>query len=135
MNSSWELKHTDSINQMLRLKENIEINKEEFPSLLLVKHQYHIADDIMFPDPSCLAFFTSFEENHLKTFEDNGSMHLVAVDIFEGLMQFYIYCKDATQSVHDCIAYLKSNPNYGVEFEIVNDATWQRYDDLCALSK
>lgn len=135
MKSTWELKHTNSINQMLRLRENIEINKEEFPALLVVKHQYHIADDIMFPDPACLAFFTSFEENHLKGFEEDGTLCLVAVDIFEGLIQFYIYCKDARQSVHDCIAYLKSNPNYTVEFEIINDAFWQRYDALHNLSK
>lgn len=130
MQEKWELKHTDNLNQMLRVKEGVSVCKDKFSMLLIVKHQYHVADDIMFPDPACLAFFTSFEENHIAVLEKDGSACLVGVDIFEGLMQFYIYCNDATKTLHDCIAYLKSNPNYSVEFEIVTDPSWQRYATL-----
>lgn len=132
MKEDWELKPTDNINQMLRIKHKVE-NKEAYPSLLIVKHQYHVADDVMFPDPACLAFFTAFEENHLTQFEVQGSMQLVAVDIFEGLMQFFIYCKEPQQSVHDSIAFLKSNPLYEVQFEIVPDGSWSRYEALVTL--
>lgn len=129
MKEGWELKHTNNINQMLRIKQDIK-NKESYGSLLIVKHQYHVADDIMFPDPACLAFFGAFEENHLNRFEEEETLQLVAVDIFEGLMQFYIYCKDAKQSVYDCISFLKSNPNYEVEFEIKEDSSWSTYQQL-----
>ncbi len=132
MQEKWELKHTNNLNQMLRIKNEIHVNKDDFGMLLIVKHQYHVADDIMFPDPACLAFFTSFEENHLSVLEKEQSACLVGVDIFEGLMQFFIYCKDANKTLHDCIAYLKSNPNFGVEFEIITDNSWQRYASLRA---
>lgn len=129
MHEQWDLKHTNNLNQMLRIKKDVQIN-DNFPSLLIVKHQYHVADDIMFPDPACLAFFTAFEEKHLSMLEHEGSMQLVAVDIFEGLMQFFIYCKDAEQSVYDCIEFLKSNSNFQVEFEVVSDTTWNKYQQL-----
>ena len=130
MQDSWDLKHTNNLNQLLRIKKEITQNKNDFTSLLIVKHRYHASDDIMFPDPACLAFFTAFEENHLKKFEDEKSMVLVAVDIFEGLMQFFIYCKDAKKSVYDCIEFLKSNSNFEVEFEIKEDSSWSNYNKL-----
>lgn len=129
MKESWDLKHTNNINQMLRVKQNTQC-KGELPILLIVRHRYHVADDIMFPDPSCLAFFSSFEENHLEQLEKLGGLELVAVDIFEGLMQFFIYCEDGQKSVYDCISFLKSNANYQVDFEIINDKQWSKYKQL-----
>lgn len=130
MNSSWDLKHTNNLNQMLRVKRDVKINPSEYPILLKIKHTYHIADDIMFPDPSCLAFFTAFEEKQLEMMEQNKTIQLVAVDIFEGLMQFYVYCKDAQKSIYESIDFLKSNSNYPVEFEVINDAEWTHYKEF-----
>ena len=130
MNNEWDLKHTENLNQMLRIKKNIDVNKSDYESLLIVKHRYHIADDIMFPDPACLAFFTAFEENHLQKLQEEGSLFIVGIDIFEGLIQFFIYCNDAKKSIYDCIEFLKSNSNYQVEFEVISDASWSHYKKL-----
>lgn len=121
MEDSWQLVPTKNINQMLRLRTDInEDNLDgKFKNLLVVKHKYHVADDIMFPDPSCLAFFTAFEQNHLVNFEQNGELKLLGVDIFEGTMKFFIYCEDAQKTVYDCISFLKSNPLFKCEFEII----------------
>lgn len=121
MEDSWQLVPTKNINQMLRLRTDINEDNldEKFKNLLVVKHKYHVADDIMFPDPSCLAFFTAFEQNHLVNFEQNGELKLLGVDIFEGTMKFFIYCDDAQKTVYDCISFLKSNPLYKCEFEII----------------
>lgn len=121
MEDSWQLVPTKNINQMLRLRTDInEDNLDgKFKNLLVVKHKYHVADDIMFPDPSCLAFFTAFEQNHLVNFEQNGELKLLGVDIFEGTMKFFIYCNDAQKTVYDCISFLKSNPLFKCEFEII----------------
>lgn len=130
MRNEWDLKHTNNLNQMLRIKKDIDIKKNDYGSLLIVKHQYHVADDVMFPDPACLAFFTAFEENCLEKLQDEKSLILVGVDIFEGLMQFFIYCKDAKKSIYDCIDFLKSNSNYQVDFEVIRDTSWSRYQKL-----
>lgn len=121
MEDSWQLVPTKNINQMLRLRTDInEDNLDgKFKNLLVVKHKYHVADDIMFPDPSCLAFFTAFEQNYLVNFEQNGELKLLGVDIFEGTMKFFIYCDDAQKTVYDCISFLKSNPLFKCEFEII----------------
>lgn len=121
MNEKWLLKNSNSVNQMLRLRgdKTLQGVLENYKDLVVVKHEYHIADDIMFPDPSCLAFFTAFEENHLESLESQKSLFLYAVDICEGTMKFYIYTNDAQKTVYDCISFLKSNELYSCEFEIV----------------
>lgn len=124
MQDRWYLSNTNNINQMLRLRADININEvcKKFPNLVLLKHNFHIADDIMFPDASCLAFFSAFENDHLITFEKDEELVLLAVDICEGLMQFYIYCNDVQKVVYDSISFLKSNNLYKCEFEItLND--------------
>lgn len=126
MEAEWTLQHTTNINQMLRIKMNLSVDTS-MKSLLIVKHRYHVADDVMFPDPSCLAFFTAFEENCLLNLEQKGEIQVVAVDIFEGLMQFYIYAQEAQKTLYDCIGFLKSNSNYPVDFEIKNDPLWKEY--------
>lgn len=129
--NKWQLKHTSNINQMLRVKEDITSSlKQKFPNLLIVKHQYHVADDIMFPDPACLAFFAAFEESSLKTLEENEKLLLTAVDIFEGNMRFFIYCDDVQTCVHECIGFLKSNPLYKVDFEVYNEDNFKTYEKL-----
>lgn len=123
MNNNWELVNTSNLNQMLRVRndKSIENIVETFPNLLKIKHQYHVADDIMFPDPACLAFFSAFEENHLTSLENQNKLVLSAVDIFEGNYSFYIYCEDAQETILDCIEFLKSNSLYKCDFEIINN--------------
>jgi len=132
MSDKWLLKNTYSINQMLRIRADKTLKDVclDFKNLVVVKHQYHIADDIMFPDPACLAFFTAFEENQLQILEDEESLVLYAVDIFEGNIRFYIYCEDPEKTVYDCIAFLKSNSLYKCEFEIVLNDKGDRLNKL-----
>ncbi|RXJ97915.1 hypothetical protein CRU98_11470 [Arcobacter sp. CECT 8986] len=131
---NWQLKQTSNINQMLRIKESLDaIDMISMKNLLVIKHKYHIADDIMFPDPACLAFFTSFEQNHLKKLEEEKKLSLVAVDIFEGDMKFYIYCNDTQSCIYDCISYLKSNSLYPVDFEVYNKDDFKTYNKLLAI--
>ncbi|WP_417334312.1 DUF695 domain-containing protein [Halarcobacter sp.] len=113
---TWELVTTDSINQLLRVKKDIDL--EEFDTLVVVKHNFHVADDIMFPDPACLSFFTAFEKNHLEKLEEEGFLKLSAVDIKEGVMKFYIYCKNYEQTIEKLIEFLKTNSLYECEFEV-----------------
>ena len=121
MNEKWLLKDTGNLNQMLRVRADKTLTNvcEKFKDLVIIKHQYHIADDIMFPDPSCLAFFTAFEESHLQNLEEEGNLVLFVVDIFEGKLSLYIYCNDAQKCVYDSISFLKSNSLYSCEFEII----------------
>lgn len=131
---NWQLKQTSNINRILRVKQNLgKIDTISKKNLLVIKHNYFIADDIMFPDAACLAFFTSFEQNHLKYLEQQNKILLVAVDIFEGEMKFYIYCKDTQTCIYDCISYLKSNSLYPIEFEIYNQDNFKTYDKLLAV--
>ncbi|AXX93665.1 hypothetical protein CPU12_08290 [Malaciobacter molluscorum LMG 25693] len=128
---NWQLKYTSNINQMLRIRQHLNAKDMiSMKNLLVIKHKYHIADDIMFPDPACLAFFTSFEQNHLKKLEEDKKLLLAAVDIVEGDMKFYIYCEDIQSCIYDCISYLKSNSLYPVEFEIYNKDDFKTYKKL-----
>lgn len=113
---TWELVTTDSINQLLRVKKDIDL--EGFETLVVAKHNFHVADDIMFPDPACLAFFTAFEKNHLEKLEEGSFLKLCAVDIKEGVMKFYIYCKNYEQTIEKLIEFLKTNSLYECEFEV-----------------
>ena len=132
MNTQWNLKPTNNLNRLLRVRNNIvtQTLKEEYPHLLILQHNFHMADDIQFPDPACLSFFLSFEENHLNALEEEGKLVVVAVDIFEGVLQFLMYCKDPQQSVYDCIAYLKSNTLYACSFEIITNDNGQKWMQL-----
>ena len=121
MEEKWYLKPVDNVNRMLRVRNDLtdEYIASKFKNLLVVKHQYHIADDIMFPDPACLAFFTAFEQNHLEQLEEQGELLLAAVDIFEGNLRFFIYCDDPEETVYDCAAFLKDSSLYKCEFTVV----------------
>ena len=123
MEEIWQLKFTDNINQMLRVRNDLDIKNElkKFTHLVSIKHKYHASDDIMFPDPACLAFFTAFEQNHLKVLEESDSLKLVAVDIHEGLMQYFLLTNDAMKTINDSISFLKSNSLYACDFEIAHE--------------
>ena len=103
MQEKWYLENTGNINQMLRLREDTSLadTTKEFPHLVLIKHNFHIADDIMFPDPACLAFFKAFEEEHLNLLEEDKELVLQAVNICEGLMEFYVYSNDPQKTIYD----------------------------------
>jgi hypothetical protein len=130
MKYRWYLSNTNNINQMLRLRADINEVSKKFPNLVLLKHNFHIADDIMFPDASCLAFFNAFENNYLNTFEKNEELVLLAVDICEGLIQFFIYCNDVQKVVYDSISFLKSNNLYKCEFKIILNDKADRLNKL-----
>ncbi len=132
MNDKWLLKDTGNLNQMLRIRGDKTLTNicEKFKDLVIVKHQYHASDDIMFPDPSCLAFFTAFEENHLQNLEEEESLVLYAVDIFEGKLSLYLYCNDAQKCVYDSISFLKSNSLYKCEFEIILNDCGKRLEKI-----
>ncbi len=121
MADKWNLNKTNNINQMLRVRKDLNINQviKRFPNLVIVKHNFHVADDIMFPDPSCLSFFTAFENNHLEMLEKENSIKLLAVDICEGCMKFFVYCKESDKTVYDCISFLKTNNLYKCDFEVI----------------
>lgn len=132
MEEKWYLENTGNINQMLRVRDDIDLPQtmEEFPHLVLLKHNFHVADDIMFPDPACLAFFTAFENNHLESLEEENKIALLAVDICEGLMQHYIYCKNPEEAIYACIEFLKSNDLYKCDFEIYNNDCGKRLEEF-----
>ncbi len=129
MYDMWDLKTSSNINQMLRVRRDL-INEENLDTLLIIKHKYPSSEDMFFPDPSCLAFFTAFEENHLLILENEKNVKLLAVDISQGEIKYYVYCTDAKKTIYDCISFLKSNPNYIVEFEIHKDASWKIFYSL-----
>ncbi len=120
MDKKWHLKETQNVNQMLRIRKDINPLDalQDYKHLLIVKHEYHIADDIMFPDPACLAFFTTFEQSHLSTVASQNKIFLAAVEIKEGLMRFFIYCDDVQKTMYDCIDFLKTNSLYSCDFQI-----------------
>lgn len=128
----WYLENTGNLNQMLRVRDDIDIYQtmEDFPHLVLINHNFHVADDIMFPDPACIAFFTVFENNHLESLEEENKLALIAVDICEGLMQFYVYCKDPQETIYDSIEFLKSNDLYTCEFEVILNDNGARLSDI-----
>ncbi|WP_320035488.1 DUF695 domain-containing protein [Halarcobacter sp.] len=132
MEEKWYLENTGNLNQMLRVRDDIDLPQtmDEFPHLVLIKHEFHAADDIMFPDPACIAFFTVFENNHLEALEEENSSALLAVDICEGMMQFYLYAKDPEKTIYDCIDFLKSNPLYKCDFEVIKNDNGDRLNDL-----
>lgn len=127
-NEKWELKNTSNINSLLRFRKAY-IN-DELRDLLIVRHHYHIADDIMFPDPSCLSFFTAFEQNYILKYEEEHFFFLSAVNISEGLFEFYIYCKDYEKTIAFLIEFLKSNSLYKCEFEVVLNDKGSRLKNL-----
>ncbi|NVJ52198.1 MAG: DUF695 domain-containing protein [Campylobacteraceae bacterium] len=125
---TWELVTTDSINQLLRVKKDIDV--KDFDTLIVVKHNFHVADDIMFPDPACLSFFTAFEKNHLEKLEEKELLKLKAVDIKEGVMQFYIYCKNYKETIEKLILFLKTNSLYECDFEVLVEDKGARLKSL-----
>lgn len=128
----WYLENTNNLNQLLRVRDDIDLPQvfKKFENLVILKHNFHVADDIMFPDPSCLAFFMAFENNHLEALEEENKMALLAVDICEGLMKFYIYCSDTNQTINDCILFLKSNSLYKCDFEVYLNDRGERLNKL-----
>lgn len=132
MEEKWYLKPTDSVNRMLRIRNDLsdEFIVSKFKNLLVVKHQYHIADDIMFPDPACLAFFTAFEQNHLDGLEEKNELIVAAVDINEGNLRYLIYCDNPEETVYDCAAFLKDSTLYKCDFDVVLNDNGKALKDL-----
>lgn len=129
---NWKLvENSENLNQMLKVREDFEeIKNSEFAELLLVTHNYQADEDTLFPDVAVLSFFTAFEHNCLHGLDEKNALKFVASNINEGIMQWYLYTKDARKSIHDCIEFLKQNPNFSVEFAIHQDKDWQKVESL-----
>jgi hypothetical protein len=128
--NKWVLcQKVSNINQMLKLRVDIDnlIASEVYPNLLVVKHQYTTSDDVLFPELSTLSYFAAFEDKCLTQLEDNKSIVSVASDINEGMIQFYIYCKDEQKTIMDCIEFFKGNPDFIIEFEVRKDIKWNNF--------
>jgi len=132
MEEKWYLKPTDNVNRLLRVRNDLadDYIVSKFKNLLVVKHQYHVADDIMFPDPACLAFFTAFEQNHLDRLEEEGELILAAVDIKEGTLKIFIYCENPEETVYDCAAFLKDSSLYKCDFDVILNDNGKALKDL-----
>lgn len=120
---NWKLVATDNINRMLKVRDDIDtIKKDEYPSLITIKHKYMTSDDILFPMPETLGFFLTFEEVCLKKLE---SSVYVAQDIDTGFLKLYIYSKDFETTIYDCINYFTKKPELHIEFDVKDDRSWR----------
>ncbi|MBN2824272.1 MAG: DUF695 domain-containing protein [Campylobacterales bacterium] len=117
----WILKPTDNINQMLKIRSDLEnIANSEYPMHIALIHHYTTRDDLLFPEAMTLAFFEAFKEQ-LDTLND---AILVAEDINMGLLTLHIYAKAYQKTIEECIGYLKKQPHYDVEFKVTHDLAW-----------
>ena len=127
LSETWDLIPTSDMNQILKVRNHTDINPE-FSNLLIVKHTFLASEDMLFPDPKTIAFFAGFEDTYLSQFEDE--LILVASNIHDGYMKFYIYCKDSQIALFKCIDYLKKEPYYQVDFETFVDKEWRKLEEL-----
>jgi hypothetical protein len=128
MQNSWELKQSDDLNRVLKLK-NIEPNIE-YNSLLVITHRYNSSDDVLFPEPVTLGFFIEFESIVLSAIEDIGLGVYVVSDIYMGEMKFYLYVKDYDRVIKKVIEYIKNYPQYNISFDVTSDKNWTKYLEL-----
>lgn len=128
-NDNWALIPCDDLNRMLKIRTDLENfdKKDQFATLVTITHRYSTSDDVLFPEPATLAFFANFEEKCLNIHDD---MIYVAQDIHTGLLDIHIYVKDHEKSIYDAIEYLKSKPEYHVEFKVTFDKEWNFLNTL-----
>jgi hypothetical protein len=121
---NWVLKECSDLNRMLKVKTDLEhIEKDDYPYLITISHKYATSDDILFPEPTTLGFFATFEQKCLLNLS-NGIY--VAQDIYTGMLNTYIYSKeDYNKTILETISFLKLKPEYHVEFHVQNDPTWK----------
>jgi len=125
---NWELKECIDLNRMLKVRTDLNlINKEEYPHLIILTHRYATSDDVLFPEPSTLGFFATFEEKCLKKLE---SAIYVAQDIHTGLLGIYIYTYNYKKTIIETIEHLKQKPEYHVEFKVNSDENWDIFENL-----
>ncbi|MEA1914264.1 MAG: DUF695 domain-containing protein [Campylobacterota bacterium] len=127
---NWYLKETKNLNRLLKISQDEGMNKDAFPQLLTITHQYTTRDDVMFPEISTLAFFSGFEEGVLTKLETQKKVIYVINDVDHGIFSFYIYTQDAQQTVKDCIEYFKRDGDKKIDFHIQNDPKWDIYEQF-----
>lgn len=120
---NWELKPCNDLNRMLKVRTDLDtFTKEEYPVLITIVHRYATSDDMLFPEPSTLAFFSSFEENCLHDLEN---AIYTAQDINTGLLKIFIYSsKNYTKIIHKTMKFLKDKPEYHIEYFVKKDLHW-----------
>ena len=131
----WTLcQNISNINQMLKVRIDIDeaVVRTNYPNLVIVKHRYTTSDDVLFPELSTLSYFAAFEEKSLCLQEEKRDIVFVAMDINEGLVQLYVYCKDVQKTIYDCIDFFKKNPNFIIDFEAKSDTNWDFFKTLQA---
>lgn len=111
MDEKWYLQKTDNIKQLLKIRNDIELDQsiKEFSSLLIITYDFKTLDTNKISVEQMMIFFTMFENNYLEALEEENKSALLAVNIEDGLMQFYLYCKNCEQSILDVEVYLNSN--------------------------
>ena len=119
----WILKPCSDINRMLKVRNDLEsFEPSLYPLHISIIHRYATSDDLIFPEPTTLAFFGGFQEECLEQLDD---ALFVAQDIDTGLLTIHIYAKDHNKTITDTIAYLKRQPKYHVEFKVTTDPQWK----------
>ncbi len=125
---NWTLKPCESINRILRIRTDTgSIDRSLYPTLVTIRHKYTTADDLLFPHPSTLGFFSGFEQACLEKLD--GAI-FVAQDIDTGLLKLHIYTADHHKTIMDTIEHLKLRPEYHVEFEVMEDREWKVFEGL-----
>ncbi|MEA3353479.1 MAG: DUF695 domain-containing protein [Campylobacterota bacterium] len=125
---NWVLKPCSDINRMLKIRTDLEnFEQSNYPTLLTISHRYATSDDVLFPEPSTLAFFIGFEEKCLLNMD--GAVY-VAQDIHTGLLDIHIYAADYEKTIYEAIEYLKLKPQYHVEFKVDADKNWNIVETL-----
>jgi len=122
MQTNWSLKATDDLNQMLKVRDDLEsIQTKEYNKLLTMSHRFATSDDVLFPEPATLAYFSNLEDICLNTLED---AIYVAQDIHTGMLDIHIYTKDYDKTIHTLISHLKYKPEFHVDFKVTQDENW-----------
>ncbi len=124
----WELKPCSNLHRMLKIRTNIEPSlMAQYPFLITIVNRYTASDDLHFPDPNTLAFFSSFEQTYLYSLKD---ALYVAQDIDVGFLKIYIYAKNYQRTIYQTMKHLTLQPKHSIDFIVTKDPDWDHFKDL-----
>lgn len=119
---NWTLKLCEDLNRMLKVRTDLEnFQSKEYPYLVVIVHKYATSDDVLFPEPTTLAFFQTFEEKFLLKLQD---AIYVAQDLNTGLLKTFIYSNNYKKTIHEIIEFLKKKSEFNIEFHVKGDPNW-----------
>lgn len=127
MDEKWYLERTENSKQVLKIRNDIDIKQSliQFPNLVLITFSFH---NTLTPIEECLAIFTIFENNYLESFEEENELSLLAVDTCNGLMHFYLYCKDVNLSIEYTKKFFESYELDECKFETILEDCGKRLE-------